>query len=464
MRKALLVLMVAIGVRAYAADPHCTADETLQQCFTKFKHRQEVAAAEAVTWTPKAQANVAAKNTGVSSLAVPTQSTTKDFLSMLAGALAVPMTGTGARPLTLETNFPVAMLGGDEQRIKLQTVLVRPELSSEIKTRLAANTAAMDTLKNSMSELDDVTVSLSVDPSAQHLGRSITPHTDAYRSMLAAWAATGAVDTALETFSASNAGADRAVAMKSLNSAAPNDLVTDAEATARKAGADSVPDFADAFARLLHNQPQIFGSVLYHSCKNLAGPKERAARLTYEKGFHNLNAFYAVHPNCSGKTADTECAKQLLAFAGDKKDENPADRMAFSIEYRGSSNLLVSLSDPDPIINFKASRARTFVYSAGYGRNAIGKEGRIDVAVNYEDTTLSKAIDFATPGHAVAPLTTPTKAVHDRFVASATYTYKINNMMAMPLSLIYANHASYLGDVGRKLNAHFGITMKLPSP
>src|SRR4051794_38834387 len=241
MRKALLVLMMAIGVRAYAADPHCTADEPLQQCFEKFKHRQDVAAAEAITWTPKAQANVAAKNTGVSSLAVPAQSTTKDFLSMLAGALAVPMTGTGARPLTLETNFPVAMLGGDEQRLKLQAVLVRPELSSEMKTRLASNAAAMTTLKDSMSELDDVTVSLSVDPSAQHLGRSITPHTDPYRSMLAQWAANGAVDTALKTFSTKNV-VSSAVAMKSLNSPAANDFVADAEATARSASAESVQD------------------------------------------------------------------------------------------------------------------------------------------------------------------------------------------------------------------------------
>src|SRR5206468_3687151 len=101
-------------------------------------------------------------------------------------------------------------------------------------------------------------------------------------------------------------------------------------------------------------------------------------------------------------------------------------RMAFSVEYRGLSDLLVSISDP--IINFKASRAHTFVYSAGYGRKGIGKEGRIDVAVNYEDTTLSKAIDFATPGHAAAALTATAKAVHDRFVASATYTYKINGM------------------------------------
>ena len=55
------------------------------------------------------------------------------------------------------------------------------------------------------------------------------------------------------------------------------------------------------------------------------------------------------------------------------------------------------------------------------------------------------------------------ETVRDRFVASATYTYKINDMMSMPFSLVYANHASYLGDVDHKLNAHFGISFKMPS-
>jgi hypothetical protein len=87
----------------------------------------------------------------------------------------------------------------------------------------------------------------------------------------------------------------------------------------------------------------------------------------------------------------------------------------------------------------------------------LTKDDRLDLAINYEDTTVSKVTDLI-PTPAVVE---SSKAVRDRFVASVTYTYEINGQMAMPLSLIYANHATYLGEVDRRLNAHIGITFKM---
>jgi hypothetical protein len=408
MKKGFFLVMIAVlaAARGNTADDVCKPNEPKEQCdFVK-------------SWIDKPQEEVSKANTGVSSNVSPAQSTTKDFLSKLAAALAVPMSGDGARPLTIDYNVP--LLNG--QRLKLQTVLAKPEPSGDVKQRLGGNASAMTAVKDSLSQLDDVSVSATLDTSTLRLGRSLAPHRDAYRAML--------------------------VAVKNQNG--------DPETFARQ------------FAFLLNHQPQIYGSVLHHERKSIAGPNERSARLTYEMGFLNLNTF-RKNAQCRAVTDANApaCATALADLAGDHATvDDPNNRLAMSVEYRAADGVTVAL--PEYALNFHANNAHSFVYALAYGRNSMMmKNDRIDLAVNYEDTTLSAATDLVTSASlapsAQAVAAAGAKAVRDRFVASATYTYKVNDMMSMPFSLIYANHASYLGDVGRKLNAHFGISLKMPS-
>ena len=413
MKKGFLLLVIAIFMtaRGDAADDICKPSETKEQCDDFVK-----------AWIDAPEKGAAKANTGVSSVASPAQSTTKDFLSMLAAALAVPMTGDGARQMTLETNLP--LLHG--HRLKLQTVLVKPELSADLKQRLGGNTAALTDVQHSLSNVDDVSVSASLDAATQRVGRSLNPHRQAY-------------DTMLRALPSENRG-------------------------------KAAETFASQFAFLLNHQPQIYGTALYRQRENVAGPNERSARLTYEMGFRNLNAFFKNNGDCRivQKANAESCGEKLRAFAGEQATaDDPADRVSMSVEYRTSDGVSVAL--PQYKVNFHATNAHSFVYTLAYGRNSMFmKKDRVDVSVNYEDTTVSAATDIvaATAAGGIAPFaeaaaTTGAKAVRDRFVASATYSYKINDMMSMPFSLIYANHASYLGDVGRKLNAHFGISVKM---
>ncbi len=405
MRKQFFVLLIAVLLTAGAKadDPPCKTNTP--ECIDRF----------ASDWL---KAEMGKTNTGVSNLASPSQSTTKDFLSTLAGALLVPMSGNGSRPLSIDYNLPLTLAG--EQRVKLQTVLAKPELSGDMKQRLDGKPAGLTAENDSLSELDDVTVSAALDPSNVRLGRSLGPHEVAYKRMLAAHL---------------------------------GESVT----------ADGVNEFAKPFAKLLNNQPQFFGSVLYHARKNVAGPDERSARLTYEMGFGNLNGFYRSKPSCVDLTPANaaSCANDLVAFAGGAKAtaDDPANRVVMSVEYRASDALSVVL--PRYAIHYRAPKGHTFVYSLAYGRNSMGaRNGRIDFNVDYEDTRTSVATDILPTGASAA--IAPPKDVRDRLVAAVTYTYKINGMMAMPLSIAYANHSEYLGDVGRKLNAHIGITVKMP--
>lgn len=426
MKRSLLMFIIAVvvTVSAPAEESVCKDKETPKDCFARFGAEW----ARKTNATSAAQTAVSRTNTGIANLTSSSQSTAKDFLSMLAAALIVPMSGDGSRPLAVDFNVPVPVFG--EQRLKLQAVLARPELSPEVKQRLASNAAAMTAMKDSLSELDDVTVSGTLDPSTLRLGRSITPHRDAYQAML---------DARFRTETPAAMGT-------------PEQLRTAAD--------DLISDFAGKFALLLNNQPQLYGSVLYRARRNVAGPNERSARVTYEMGFRNLNRFYKRSRTCRTLTDAnaTECAELLDAFAGTTAENDSADRVAMSVEYRSSNGLTVAL--PEYALHLDVSRAHSFVYSLAYGRNNMMiKKGRIDLAVNYEDTTVSEAADVI----ANEAVTGGPKAVRDRFVASATYTYMINDTMAMPLSLVYANHAAFLGDVDRRLNAHIGVTFKMPA-
>jgi len=416
MKKGLLLFAAAVMItaRANAADDICADIKDEKQCaFVK-------------AWVTAPQQFAAKANTGIGSMVSPGQSTTKDFLSMLAAALLVPMTGDGTRQTALETNLPLL----EGQRLKLQAVLAKPELSADLKQRLGNNSTALTDMQRSLSNVDDVSVSASLDAATRRLGRSIDPHRAAYGAMLAT--------TVPQT----------------------------AETQVKE---DAAKKFARQFAFLLNHQPQIFGTVIYRERENVAGPNERSARITYEKGFLNLNKFYAQH-GC-GKVDDTanaaRCARELSDFVGDRTVDDKDDRISMAVEYRMSDSLNVAL--PQYKVDFHATNAHSLVYSLAYGRSSMFmKNDRVDVSVNYEDTTVSAATDVAPPAAAAritslaqAAATAAPKTVRDRFVASATYSYKINDMMSMPLTLTYANHASYLGDVGRKLNAHFGISMKM---
>ncbi len=74
--------------------------------------------------------------------------------------------------------------------------------------------------------------------------------------------------------------------------------------------------------------------------------------------------------------------------------------------------------------------------------------GRIDLSFRFED---------------VKDPSDPTKNARSRGIGSITYTQKINDSLSIPVSLLFANHSSDLGDVNKKFNAHFGLVYKLPT-
>src|SRR5258708_4064195 len=125
-RAALFLILLASGPLV-AAEEHCLPSETISKCFHHFapdqKPAQDAVVQQAAADTQK---SVAAANTGITNLASPTQSASKDFLSLLSAALDQAAQGNDAKPVTLDYNKAVIILGGQEQ-LKFQAVLAKPD-------------------------------------------------------------------------------------------------------------------------------------------------------------------------------------------------------------------------------------------------------------------------------------------------------------------------------------------------
>jgi hypothetical protein len=472
------ILCAFLLVPAARSDEHCQPTDDILKCMHRFipvldqTQKQQMAAQV----TADTQKELSTVNTGISSLASPSQSSLKDFLSLLS-AFAEKGTGSdNATPVTLDYNIPIHLLG-DEQRLKLQTVLAKPDLSSDVTSRLTDNDMAVSTLKGSLSYADDVTFSTTLNPSTERYGRSIAPHRELFENIMVPLLNPDRTTNRLvNAFSADfniKTGGDNINKPLNVLVTDPTTLtivLTNLETSARAAALKDAHTFAKNFGILLNNQPQFYGSVLYHSRKNIAGANERSAKLTYEIGRHNLNEFYGLHDDCApGAKIDngSDCAAELNQFVKSSNAENSKDRIAVSVEYNRSDSSVVNL--PQYSVDYTVGAGHKFVYSVAYGRPLSGdttKDDRLDLTINYEDTKLASATNNVALG-VIRPFDTTTTTApppHDRFVGSITYTYKYNTKMSFPVSLVYANHSSFLpGDTTRKLNAHFGLIYKLPS-
>jgi hypothetical protein len=460
----LLVLSTVAAVPLSAQnDIHCQLTDTPRKCWHRF--------VPVLADVPKASADEAKKevstaNSGLTNLVSPTGSAVKDFLSLLSGSLQSSSLSANGQTLTFDWNPPL----NGAQPVKFQVVLAEPKVSGAVSTALASNPAAITSLNDDLANGDDITISGSYSVVNESYGRSIEPHRAFFGSLLlASLPDTDAMDDAMFK-GLQDAGITTGTfdtAFSKIDKSASVMAAVEASARGGKETLDVADRLTRAFAKLLNNQPQVYASGMYHDRTPVAGPKEWVGKATYEYGFRNLNTFRKSYgANCdplvvSGAAADAKksCVDLLEKYAGDTEAPDAGSdsgRIAFSVEYRQADATSVSL--PQYSVNVNTKAGHSLVGSFTYGRVIVAradrKSGRVDVALNYEDISNAAAIPS---------ITNPSADIKDRWVGSITYSQKISDTMSIPLSLVYANHASVLPNVDRKLSAHFGLQYKMPS-
>jgi hypothetical protein len=478
---ALIVLLAASSVFA-----QCKTSDSAVDCWHRFVPEippppdpNEVSAAQsqAEAGTKKA---IGQSNTGLTSLLSSSSSALTDFLSILSASMQSSSLTSNGTAMTFDWNPRV----GKDQPIKVEAVFAEAKLSSAVTGALGANAAGLSTLRDSLTNTDDVTASVSYSPVNTSFGRSIVPHRSYFDSLIKATLARAtsaqADDAMIKALQA--AGVKTATFGKPVKEiekikdkpdeqqALLNKIEASAKAQKQLVGFDD--KLTRSFAKLLNNQPQPFVSLLYHERKDIVGPSETILKATYEYGFVNLNSFFKDHraecdPQILAKgdvdpAADlahkSGCIDSLETYAGSTGPDESSDdkRVAFSVEYHDARAVHVDL--PQYTVKYDVNSGRSLVGSLTGGWTVAPrsdlKSGRVDLSVSYENIRNAAVIPGTTG--------TPPADVKDRLIASITYTQKINDTISFPVALIYANHAAFLSNIDRKLNAHFGLQYKLP--
>jgi hypothetical protein len=446
----LLTILCAASAGAQQQQPPCQPDDTVRQCWQRYNPQLAAAAASV-------NAEVSTANTGMPGVTSATGSSLKDFLSLFSAAVQTATVTENDEALTLDWNVPFDVFG--EDTIKLQAIFTQASLSPEVKTALGDNAAATMTLTDSLTETDDIQVTATYAPQNAYFGRSIRQHDELLTALLQSAAGDDEKRELQLLAQTTLAGVTVDSKLQDLDPAVAARIESSARAEQRIAA--NTQGVIKAFATLLGNQPQIYGTAVYHYRNQIAGPTQYSAKFTYEASGNSLNRFLRrnrdrcsiaqISQQANGLDVSTTCVGALSAYArqiaGDM-NAGASNRLAVAFEYKRSAADRFTLTEPAPV-SVDTPSSHSLVYSIAYGvpmaTTVENREGRFDFAVNYEDVSDD-------------PMRT------DRLIASVTYSQKLTDTVTLPLSLVYANHADYLPQTDRRVGVHFGLNYKLPDP
>lgn len=497
---AVLFVTVAEGA---TGQERCLATDTPRQCFQRLvpppPSSKSAARQAAVNQAADdVQTVVASMNSGVFDPNAPARAALKDLLSVLSGTLDTAVVGDDGTKLNFGYSLPVPLLGA-RRPLRLETTFVKPQLSDNARSALAANPAQLTVLDQSLTTLDDIGLTLTFAPASRRFGRDVEPHRPLFAALFLAAAfpsagdAAAALGGALQAAGIAPADADRTFAQSFAGETERNAAIA---AFAAAAGAALTPlstSFSEEFGRLLHNQPQLYVSALYHPREDVVGPPEWGAEVTWEIGTQNLNGFYRGDGrDCGAASLDSaaaaRCRTALAAYMERTTRARQAGRLALSVRVTGTTETRVALSNAVP---YDHPATRTLTYSATYGRPFAslisGKEGRVDLRVAYDGKTSVADVTTTTGGfargarsefHDVPPQILPPP--RRRITAALTYTQQLNERLAIPVSVVYRNGVTYFGGDGgvvspplpaepvaveqEKMSVHVGLTYKVTGP
>lgn len=460
----------------------CNEDETPTSCDNKLLEAYRKVATMAVSQvtnsaTDQVDANVRSSNTGATEV-VQNISSTEDFLNKLAMSLVSSNDGDGQlqTPVFELTNF----LGFDtSDGYKIEARLNHATPFEPLTQFLNDNNLAsqIDSLEGSVGNLDSVLLTFHYSPTGSlfgnrqnAFGRNYDQYGNFFESLVKKVTEDvapqqGEVDIALvkrsrklqqeERFQAMFTGAGPDTTFNDLVKAgvsqdAVNEYIRDTGEVIR---ADSIYTraFTDqldqtgfyTMSRLIDNQPQLYFSVQGHVNDEVVGPDDLSIKLTYEKGFYNINRLRKrCDPDDFRKFAN--CYRGFVD--SNKTAIEGGNRLGFSLEYKKTNAYTYSV--PGQNLTFNADKAKSLISSLTYSRfigNIRTGNTRMDINLSYDDVSGD-----------------PMR--QGRGLGSVVLTHKLANGVAASIGLVYANKPEFRGNVDEELSAKLGLNYKLEPP
>lgn len=445
----------------------CERGENVSQCMSRFipAVSNDTTPEAEETRTEDATETAA---TGITNTASPAESSLKDFLTLLSASLESATSAEEGQAFTFDWNPELAI--AQNWGVKFQASFADATLNDEVKTRLAGG-EALDELQDSLEFGDDTALRGFLQPQNRRFGRSIESHRGWFRAMRNAVLEPRREELRRirmlmakhqmignQTFETDRMGEP----LKDDDRPIVEARIAEFSALGRElqAARELQSAFFMAFAKLLNNQPQVYGAAIYHARRNVVGPNEWSGKFTYEFAGNNLNAFRKAHAKCLTLKTDqptaaevqlsTECADLVTKFANATRPG--IERVAVSLEYHKANRRWID--DPAAGLQFGFPRRRSFVGTIAFG------------------TTTAPVLPFRTEvsgvGDARFDFTAKYELPEDDqseakgFVGTLTYTQKISDTFSLPLSFVYSDHESDLLNVQKRFSARFGLMYKLP--
>lgn len=439
MRTALL-LPLLFAPLALAQEPHCTPQDTPRQCIARLVGGRADAAV---------QAAVAATNTGATSITSPSRSTLRDFVTTLTPYFDVATLSDGRKTFGFIYNL--------RRQAQFEATFPTPKVNP-VLAGLIGDTEAKKA-KQSLANDDDAVLALSFEALNRFLGRDLNKHRRLFDDLLAASLSDPAV--ALDTTFA-EAGTDAAAFESSVQAAIPA----------------AVAKLTSDFQPRLNNQPQWYGTGIYHWRNHLIGPSESSVALTLELGRQNLNSFYRNE----GRDCGNSCAAAFERFV--QRTQKPrGDRASLSVEYRARAS--VQLTTPAGLVEMRTPHRIAYVaaYSRPFGTLVSGKEGRLDFTYAYDGMKTKGNYGIASAalaGESVVAVAQAERIVfdipRDRSTLAATYTQQLSDRISVPVALVWTDRIgtelvtpnlspqkSYFREIREhRLTAQIGFIYKFP--
>lgn len=205
---------------------------------------------------------------------------------------------------------------------------------------------------------------------------------------------------------------------------------------------------------LVDNQPQLVVTGLVHDRDPLAGRDGWEAKVEYTHGLCNLNKILNG-TGCGDRDTGMSLAElRDLSAPGAKLSRNAREgqRFTFSARYAERDELRVSETfgsgDDAILLDVLLPKATERSGKLQYTRHILRNPRKFGDVTAFPKLHISaEYIDVSDD---------PKR--NDRLVGQITYEFPVSEDVALPISLSYANHAEFLGDVDHELSAHFGFS------
>lgn len=470
----------------------CQLGDTKRACIERHESRivSTARTASAVESTRvQAQERAAAASTGAANTttAVPTSSFT-DFFNTLQVAVADQPDESDSEAMGFQLNHcGVPELPGRRLGCQLRARLQQPELHPDLKSALAAADLSdrATTLEEGLDLTDQVTVGLFFTPLTDHWGRDLNATTNALLNGLMNEAdelqggALASARQALHSFSG-----EYALFLQELAQSDPAvmQMVNQGTLLAESFTFDQLPaehqqralqrfeqlanaavsytfERAEALknigyfelANLMNNQPQLYAGVEYGTAADLVGPDEVRAKISYERGWANINTFRRYRED-SCRNADGQkeaslgiCLQRYLSDPRVKSVLESGSRVAVTLEYVKRKRFHATVPDTSVVVDVPSSKSLIGSLAYGWYLDALGgreQATRIDVVASYEDVSDDPARD-------------------DRGIASATLSRQVAPDWVLNFGLVYATEPEYRAAADKDLSLRLGLNYKL---